>query len=398
MSDRISPEKQQRIDFESQFIKFEMIDLLSKTILDELECWANENIFKPLGGNLTVQRPLNESVNACAIANPKRPVEAVIKINMGMIREIYRDSFVFPPFSEQFVKDSSNVADLNAQFRNLGFTFGSGLPVIPRNKRNAFYFSFEEVYVGKNERFTEDATACRCMYFEVALAWVFFHELSHLVQCHYKLKNQLSADTDFIEFYELNSSDSSSEENSREQSREILADMEGIDLTLKYMIRKDIFSAGALYIFMCALGCLYNRFYNGYPEKIDIGQGSHPHPIIRHEFSVAFIANAISQKLIEMGYAKDKESVGIAIVYLSVRANLLSGIYWGWRYEDRDKGGLTSFMKYSTTHDHESRNACCLALEVEMNNQLVTIASNHLMRDNFLASLSQMKSFFGQSD
>lgn len=398
MSDRISPEKQKRIDFESQFIKFEMIDLLSKTILDELESWANEKIFKPLGGNLTVQRPLNESVNACAIANPKKPVEAVIKINMGMIREIYRDSFVFPPFSEQFVKDSANVADLNSEFRNLGFTFGSGLPEIPRNKRNALYFPFEEVYVGKNERFTEDATACRCMYFEVALAWVFFHELSHLVQCHYKLKSQLSAEADSIEFYELNSSSSGPEESSREQSREILADMEGIDLTLKYMIRKDIFSSGALYIFMCALGCLYNRFYNGYPEKIDIGQGSHPHPIIRHEFSVAFITNAISQKLIEMGYAKDKESVGIALVYLSVRANLLSGIYWGWRYEDQEKGGLTSFMKYSTTHDHEPRKACCLALEVEMNKQLVTIASNHLMHDNFLSSLSQMKSFFSQND
>lgn len=98
MPDRISPEKQQRIDFESQFIKFEMIDLLSKTILDELECWANENIFKPLGGNLTVQRPLNESVNACAIANPKRPVEAVIKINMGMISGDIPGFFCFSSF------------------------------------------------------------------------------------------------------------------------------------------------------------------------------------------------------------------------------------------------------------------------------------------------------------
>lgn len=398
MSSRISPEKQKRIDFESQFINFEMIDLLSKTVLDELGAWANENIYKPLGGTLTVQRPINESVNACAIVNPKNPLEAVIKINMGMIREIYRDSFVFPPFSEQFVKDSPNVKDLNAEFRNLGFTFDSGLPVIPRDKRNALYFALEQVYVGKNERFTEDAVACRCMYFEIALAWVFFHELSHLVQCHYRLRNQLSANTDLVEFYEMNSSGASPEENSKEQSREILADMEGIDLTLKYMIRKGVFNSGALYIFMCALGCLFNRFYNGYPEKIDIGTGSHPHPIIRHEFAVAFITNAISQKLIDMGYAKNKEGVAIAIVYLSVRANLLSGVYWGWRYEDQDKEGLTSFMKYSSTHDHEPREACCLALEVEINKQLVTIAANHLMPDNFLASLSQMKSFFGRTE
>jgi len=397
MSNRISPEKQQRIDFESQFIKFEMIDTLSKTILDELEAWANKTIYKPLGGVLRVERPLTESVNACAGINPNAPLEAIIKINMGMIREIYRDSFVFPPFSEQFVKDSDCIRDLNKQFGNLGFTFDSGLPVIQDKKRNNLYHLAKDVYVGKGGRFTEDATACRFMYFEIALAWVFFHELSHLVQCHYRLKNQPSANAGLIEYYEITSSTESPEENSKEQSREILADMEGIDLTLKYMIRKNIFSSGALYVFMCALGCLFNRFYNGYSEKIDIGTGSHPHPIIRNEFSVAFITNSISKKLIEMGYAKDKPSVDIAIVYLSIRASLLSGIYWGWRYEDQQDGALTSFMKYSTTHDPEPRKACCLALEMAMNNQLVAIAGNHLMKENFLNVLSQMKSFFSQN-
>lgn len=32
-----------------------------------------------------------------------------------------------------------------------------------------------------------------------------------------------------------------------------------------------------------------------------------------------------------------------------------------------------------------------------MNNQLVTIAGNHLMKDNFLSALSQMNSFFSQN-
>jgi hypothetical protein len=394
MSNRISPEKQKRIDYENQFINFEFIDLTSKMILDELEVWANENIYKLIGGTLTVDRPMSDSVNACAIVDPSRPLNAMIKINMGMIREIYRDSFIFPTFCEKFANDSPNIKQLNEEFNNLGFTFDAGLPYIPVEKRNEFYHMIKGVFVGKGKHFTEDATTSRCMYFEVALAWVFFHELSHLVQCHYRLRNQLASENNLIEFYEIREASESSEENSYDQAREVLADMEGIELTLKYMIQKDIFTSGSLYIFMCALGCMFNRFYNGYDEKITIGNSTHPHPIVRNEFSTAYIANAASQKLVEMKYAENHESVAVAIVYLSVRASLLSGIFWGWRYEDQGDGTLTSFMKYSSNHNVEQRKACCSSIEEAMNKQLITIAGNHLMKDNFLSSLAKMESFF----
>lgn len=393
MANRISPEKQRRIDYENQFMNFEFIDLTSKLILDELTAWANENIFKPIGGTLTVNRPMNESVNACAIVDQKSPMNGTILINMGMIREIYRDSFTFPPYCEQFVKDSDNLKWLNEEFKCREFTFETGLPEIPEKNRNAFFHLIKDIFVGKDERFTEAATAARCMYYEVALAWVFFHELSHLVQCHYKLRKNIGSNG-IVEFYEIRDESADAEENAYDQAREVLADMEGIDLTLKYMIRKDIFTSGSLYIFMCALGCMFNRFYNGYDELITIGKGTHPHPIVRSEFATSFILNSASQKLLDLKYAEDYEGVAVALTYLSVRASVFSGVFWGWRYEDMEEGALTSFMKFSSQYNVKQRKACCLEIERSMNQQLVTIAGNHLMKENFLSSLARMKSFF----
>jgi hypothetical protein len=394
MSSRISSEKQKRIAHENQFMNFEFIDMTSKFILDELEAWANMNVFNPVGGILTVERPMDESVNACAAVDPSSPMNGTIKINMGMIREIYRDSFTFPLFSEQFANDSSNIKSLNKEFKNLGFTFDAGLPKIPDAKRNKFYHLIKNALVGKSVRFTEDAIAARCMYYELALVWVFFHELSHLVQCHYRLRSQLVSESNLLEFYEIRDTSDDSEENGYDQAREVLADMEGIDLTIKYMIRKDIFTSGSLYIFMCALGCMFNRFYNGYDEVVSVGNGTHPHPIVRNEFSTAYITNAACQKLLEMKYTESHESVAIAIAYLSVRASLVSGIFWGWRYEDVEEGALTSFMKFSSHENAQQRKECCSIIEQGMNKQLVTIAGNHLMKENFLSTLAQMESFF----
>lgn len=50
--------KKLRLQHESQFINQEFIESLSKSLLDDLLEWANEGIFRPLNGELTVDIPL----------------------------------------------------------------------------------------------------------------------------------------------------------------------------------------------------------------------------------------------------------------------------------------------------------------------------------------------------
>lgn len=395
MSTRSSPEKMRRIDYESQFIDFQVIDMFSEAILEPLTLWANENIYKPQGGTLSLERPFNESANACASVDRRRPLHGTIKINMGMIKEIYRDSFVFPLFSEQFVLDSPNISDLNTQFGNQSFTFSAGLPELPESRRSELYKTFKDAIAGTHPRWTDNVVAARFMYFEITLVWVFFHELSHLIQCHYLLKPQApTATSSLVEHYEMRSNASDPAENLKEQAREVLADLEGIDLTVKYMIRNKLYSSSSMYLLMCSTGCMFNRFYEQYGEDFELGVNSHPHPVIRSEFSGTFICHLITHYLLRQKAIEKKEDAAIPLLYLSIRASLMSGIFWAWRYEKFDSGNLSSFMALSTTLKENEREECGLAIQGSMNEQLCTIGAHHLQRDNFLAVLADLPPFF----
>jgi hypothetical protein len=114
---------------EEQCLNFDLMENLSKLLLDKLTQWANEEIFYPLGGNLTVETPLIDSVNAAAIVNRILPLTPKIVIHFGMIKEIYRDALSFPIYSERLASETMNFKNKSwDMFQEAKFKFESGVP------------------------------------------------------------------------------------------------------------------------------------------------------------------------------------------------------------------------------------------------------------------------------
>jgi len=240
----------EKISEEEQFLDITFIDQLATSALNTLTSWANDNVYKKHGGELTWKIPLNEQVNAGAQIYLARPLNPTIIINLGMVREIYRDAFVFPIISKRIAEETSNVKQLNQAFGNMPFTYPDGMPAIPLKYCRQFLYMINKfIELNTNPKLSNNDIACRFMMFEIMLAWVFFHELAHLLQRHYLLKSPSSNHSSTMaEFYEIRSSESSNNQNIQSQAREILADIEGIDLTLKYMKMQNAFCSGSIYL------------------------------------------------------------------------------------------------------------------------------------------------------
>ncbi|WP_220772985.1 hypothetical protein, partial [Shewanella glacialipiscicola] len=52
---------------EEECLDFELMERFSELLLNKLTQWANNEIFHPIGGELTTNTPLKDSVNAAAI-------------------------------------------------------------------------------------------------------------------------------------------------------------------------------------------------------------------------------------------------------------------------------------------------------------------------------------------
>ena len=55
--------------YEDECLDFYLMDKLSESVLNRLTSWANQEIYGPLGGELTTSIPLIESVNAGAFVS-----------------------------------------------------------------------------------------------------------------------------------------------------------------------------------------------------------------------------------------------------------------------------------------------------------------------------------------
>ncbi|BBQ54611.1 hypothetical protein ACV1DR_14705 [Aeromonas jandaei] len=214
----------------------------------------------------------------------------------------------------------------------------------------------------------------RFLMFELMLSWVFFHELSHLIQCHYKLREPPSKN---IEYYEMLSD--TPELDLSGQSREILADIEGLSLTLQYMEREGFLGPNPIYLLLCSMTCMFNRFCgNKYIDTFHEVKGVHPHPVIRENFIHEYFCSLMAQTTPLVWEKNIRESILLGYGYLTIRSAIAVGLYWANRYQNFDGSGYPSYMSLqmaASSNDVETYKSelCHIA-----QSQLKTIATEHL--------------------
>ncbi len=117
--------------YENDCLDFGLMEQLANLVLNKLTSWANQEIYGPLGGELTTSTPLKESVNAGAVVNRLSPQNPSIVIHFGMIQEIYRDALVFPIYSEKIAESTENFKNKNWEmFKGARFKFETGVPTL----------------------------------------------------------------------------------------------------------------------------------------------------------------------------------------------------------------------------------------------------------------------------
>lgn len=391
MEDRYDKEKIARDIFENQYIDVMAIADIAEHIVDALVKWSNDEIFTPLGGELSFKFKYSEEVNALAAIVPEDPYNPRIEITLGMLREIYRDSLIFPLLADKVASDPGQVEALRGSFEGLPAYFEGGVPVLPGSQYTQIAKAFIVSLKGKDRdpRVSDNAIACRFLMFEIMLTWVFFHELGHLVQRHYLFRKDKVSEAQLIEeAYENSETECDEQEYVRFQAREVLADIEGGDLAVRYLLRNKKFHFSSIYLLYCAQYCMFNRFYMKYEQNLDFVKSKHPHPVVRNELSSWFLNEYILLCLISMEGDIPPEALKRSIAFLAVKSSIVSGVYWGNRYEFMN-GSLPPFMKLMM--DEERREKYCSTLMDSAFEHLEQIKQSHMYKHNFTDLIGRLQ-------
>lgn len=399
MNNRKDEIKVLRINQESNFINIDFVEMLADKVTGDLVEWANTNIFQPLGGGLTLKIATFGAPNARAITNLETPYSPVIEIRLSMFIEIYRDAFTFPLISKRIETETNNISQFHDSFGcsyDERYMFSSGIPEIPIESQNGnLNIYYQAMLAAANEKHHErmnaNDIACRFVMFELVVTWVFFHELGHLVQRHYMLNNNFKSSLE-AEIVEIDESRESHDPNISAQAREIMADIEGTNLTLQYMKRKGILQQQSMYILLCGVNCMYQRFYQGYETNLDLTNVNHPHPVIRNEFFNDYL---LQWMVLHLG--NNKALSALPLTYLSVRSSLMSGLFWAHRIESFDGEGLPTYMDLSSKNFQAQKNEYMRKINNEIMKILPTIKNIHMMPSNCIALFEKsLTSRFGE--
>lgn len=388
MKSREDELKALRIEQENQFIDINFVDELAGKVTAELLAWANENIFTPLGGELSLVVPALGTPNARAITYLDKPYRPSIEIRLSMFQEIYRDAFTFPLISRRIETETSTISNFHESFicpYDHRYMFLTGVPEMPAESTQGtlrpYLLAFSKVIEEKpNEKMDSNDLACRFVMFEIVVAWIFFHELGHLIQRHYMLKEEAGTASGVIGAFEIDEDKKERSPDISGQAREVLADIEGVDLTLRYMKRKGILQPQSIYLLLCGVSCMYQRFYSGYEDNLDLSASTHPHPVIRNEFFHNYLLQWMLQFL-----NGDKSKAALPLTYISVRSSLMSGLFWAHRVEKFDGVGLPTYMDLSSQRYESQRDAYMSSIKTEVIKIISIVKNIHMTSSNSIS-------------
>lgn len=376
-----------RIERENDFIDINFVEEMAVKVTDDLVEWANRNIFEPLGGELSLEIPAFGEPNARAITYWETPYSPVIEIRLSMFKEIYRDAFTFPLISKRIEDETNTINQFHDSFAfsyDDRYMYETGIPKIPTESTKGnlkhYFTAFLKAYNQKpHENINSNDIACRFVMFEIVVAWIFFHELGHLVQRHHMIKDGTSNSVE-SEILEIDENLENKKPNISGQAREVMADAEGLDMTLKYMKRKGILQSQSVYLLLCGVNCMYQRFYQKYEMSLDLANGSHPHPVIRNEFFHSFLLDWVIEFL-----DSDKSLSAPPLAYMSVRSSLMSGLFWAHRFESFDGDGLPTYMDLSSENYHAEKDEYMSTIRNEIIRVMSIVKHTHILSSNCIA-------------
>lgn len=400
--------KQLRLQEELRYIHADHVEDWGRVVLDGLVRWSNTTIFSPLGGELSIDLPLG-APNAGVGYLSHDPLRPKMMIRQSMVTDIYRDAFAFPLISRRIASETNTLDGLHRSplFNNLPFLFSTGVPGLDANFVLAPLRPICEAMVKvhqeqKDSLLVPSDLYCRFIMFELMLVWTFFHELGHVVQRHFRLRSDPhradGADA-FLEFDERCASNDLADNASalpvapdlRAQARELMADAEALDLTLKYLLATGRLKFPMIYLLLCSISCMFQRFYLGYADDLTITPRQHPHPALRDEVSQSFLAKSICDHLAGTKQPPGREAAAITVTYLSVRASLFTGLFRSHRIEQRDDPStLPSYMRLQGQAHAGDMNGYLQALSPHIDEQISEVLQWHLLSDHRLKDWQQL--------
>lgn len=400
-----------RLQEELQFIDSDFIESLAKLILNELTEWANENIFGPLGGELTYSITLGEPNAAIAqgAADPYRPR---LEIRLRLLEEIYRDAFAFTLISNRLATETDTLQTLHATdpFKGALYVFETALPPIKLEwvasvLQTACAGMEDALRSAQNEKLGPNEVRCRFVMFELMLVWTFYHEIGHALQQHYVLRaeeNHVAYLDDVVMDWDLETGSAVKGDlampgtecadgklqrgvpNLPAQARELMADIEGTGIVLSYLVAGNRLNLETIYLLLCSLSCMFQRFYNGYEDNLEITPLRHPHPAVRDEIAQQFILETVTQWLLYQGQVSSAELALPPLLYLNVRSSVVTGIFRSHRIEKRDGWDtVPSYMKLLGEENREEMNSYINALLPHIQRQISRVMGGlHLVPKN----------------
>lgn len=391
-----------RLQEEKKYINADFIEGLARELIEELVEWSNDEIFAPLGGELTFDITLGPP-NAGVRLSRDRPFHPHMEFRSSLVSDIYADAFSFPILCRRLTQETDTLAhfhESDERFRDNRLRFDSALPQLHESNVAKLFRPVCEVFVELNlegrtddRQLQPDDVRCRFIMFELMLVWTFFHELGHVVQGHQHMRSEgcsLRSDGGYFEMEDAApaqgdeggagmAASGETEPDLPAQARELMADAEATDLTLKYLVMRRRLNFNVWYLLLCSTGCMFQRFYTGYPDNLELSQAQHPHPAIRDEASQLLGLNWVADYLIASKNVQTRDEAALPLAYLSVRASLVTGLFRSHRIEKRkSENGLPSYMGL-VRESAEQRRAYIRTLLPEIERQLPVAIKNHLI-------------------
>lgn len=396
-----------RLQEEKRFINSDFIEELARTLIGQLVKWANKEIFAPRGGELTFDITLGPP-NAGVTVRSDRPFHPRMEFRSSLISDIYADAFTLPVISRRISQETEALKAFNEkeQFLDCRVRFNNPVPDLHDSDVSDLFRPFCQAYIeviekdsGTNQRLQAVDVRCRFIMFELMLVWTFFHELGHVVQGHHRMhlkSPSVIGDCGFFELNETSPTHSAHLEMTMAsaaegrpvvpdlpaQARELMADADATDQTLKYLVICHRLNFNVWYLLLCSTGSMFQRFYTGYPDNLELSHARHPHPVIRDEVNLILGNNWVADFLVASKNIRNRDEVAMELAYLNVRASLITGLFRSHRIEKRDSPDrLPSYMELIKNNSDQQR-SYIKALLPEIERQLPIILEYHLIELN----------------
>lgn len=276
---------------------YEVARQLLNTITNDLN---ESGVYSEIDGTLSLQWDTRPYVNAWAISmtDTDEPAQHIVGIHYELVKQVFNDIDSYCSYIESGFDDEL---------------------------LNEFFQSDDVIYDLIRTDWTGDEV--RKNMFIGAITWVYFHEMTHLLQEHGKVRSMVDGSLDsFINEVNLDDVDNLNERSAAiSHVTELAADYGATvwcigELLRHYGTELNDNMQRNMQMFASGISCMFYRLYGENPSvPKDKAAGTHPHPLVRLETVLPLIYEVMA----EINTPERKE-----LVIRCNQAAVSVGVYW----------------------------------------------------------------------